>query len=63
MRRVQGRYAESDHACARLTALDTGPAGLYALACQAENDSLLGEFQRARDRIAGLLPAALILST
>lgn len=55
MRRVQGRYAESDHACARLTALDTGPAGLYALACQAENDSLLGEFQRARDRIAGLL--------
>ncbi len=55
VRRVQGRYAESDHDCARLAALKAGPAGLYARACQAENDGLQGEFQRARDSIAGLL--------
>jgi hypothetical protein len=55
VRRVQGRYADSDHACASLLALRDGPGAIYARACQAENDSLRGEFQQARDSVASLL--------
>ncbi len=55
VQRVQGRYAQSDLACAGLLAIDAGPSALYARACQAENDSLRGEFQRARDSVGGLL--------
>ena len=52
VRRVQGRYAESDRACAQLNALG---AVLYASACQAENEALRGEFDAARQRLARLL--------
>lgn len=52
VRRVQGRYADSDRACEGLLA--TG-ASLYARACQAENDSLRGEYERTRASIAALL--------
>ena len=55
VRRVQGRYADSDQACASLLAIRAGPSTIYARACQAENDSLRGEFQQARDSVAGLL--------
>lgn len=55
VRRVQGRYAESDLACAGLFAIGAGPSTVYAKACQAENDSLRGEFQRARESVGGLL--------
>jgi predicted Zn-dependent protease len=55
VRRVQGRYADSDQACAQLLAVNAGPSGLYARACQAENDSLRGEFERARNSVNGLL--------
>ena len=56
IRRVQGRYAESDRACAALT-----PAGatLYAQACQAENDGLRGQFDSARARFTQLLATRL----
>ncbi len=60
VRRVQGRYAESDLACAGLFAIGAGPSALYARACQAENDSLRGEFQRARDSVNGLLRSSLL---
>jgi len=52
IRRVQGRYAESDAACERLAALRVA---LHAAACQAENDALRGEFARARQTFDGLL--------
>ena len=55
VRRVQGRYAESDHACVRLLDVQAGPSDIYARACTAENDSLRGEFQRAHDNITALL--------
>lgn len=55
VRRVQGRYADSDQACAGLLAIRTEAAALYAGACLAENDSLRGDFQRARDSIGSLL--------
>jgi hypothetical protein len=55
VRRVQGRYSESDLACAGLLAIGAGPSAIYARACQAENDSLRGDFQRARDSVNGLL--------
>ncbi len=54
VRRVQGRYAESDRACAALAA--TG-AALYAHACQAENDGLRGDVDAARDSLRRLLAA------
>lgn len=57
VRRVQGRYAESDRACAGLLALGTEPTRLYAGACQAENDSLRGQFQQAHNRLKRLLDA------
>ena len=52
VRRVQGRYAESDRAC---TALAATGAALYAQACQAENDGLRGDFDAARARLRRLL--------
>ena len=52
IRRVQGRYAESDAACASLRSLD---AGLYGAACQAENDGLRGQFESARTALNNLL--------
>jgi hypothetical protein len=52
VRRVQGRYAESDAACASLKRLD---AGLYGAACQAENDGLRGQFEAARTALNSLL--------
>jgi hypothetical protein len=61
VRRVQGRYADSDRACAGLAgaqAAQPGQVGLYARACQAENDSLRGEFQASRDAITELLRSA-----
>lgn len=45
VRRVQGRYAESDAACAGVAAAG---AGLHAQACRAENDGLRGRFDAAR---------------
>ena len=55
VRRVQGRYADSDQACASLLAIRDGPSAIFARACQAENDSLRGEYQQARDSVTGLL--------
>jgi predicted Zn-dependent protease len=52
VRRVQGRYPESDRACAGLT---QAGAALYAQACQAENDGLRGQFDAARARFTQLL--------
>ena len=45
VRRVQGRYAESDAACARLAAAGTA---MHAAACRAENDALRGDVDAAR---------------
>jgi len=52
VRRVQGRYADSDRACTRLAVLG---AALYATACLAENEGLRGEFDPARQRLQRLL--------
>lgn len=54
VRRVQGRYADSDRACEGLAAAG---AALYASACQAENDSLRGRHDRARTALTALLTA------
>ena len=53
IRRVQGRYAESDQACHALAAIPT--AALYAQACAAENFGLRGDFAKARDQLRELL--------
>jgi hypothetical protein len=45
VRRVQGRYADSDAAC---RGLDSAGASLHAAACLAENDGLRGRFETAR---------------
>ena len=52
VRRVQGRYAQSDAGCAELERLG---AGLYAGACQAENDGLRGQFDTARTALKRLV--------
>jgi predicted Zn-dependent protease len=52
IRRVQGRYAESEAACERLAALRVA---LHAAACRAENEALRGAFARARQTFDGLL--------
>lgn len=52
--RVQGRYAESDAACARLA--DAGQP-LYARACAAENQALRGAVGAARGELEALLAA------
>jgi len=54
VRRVQGRYADSDRACA---ALARARAGFYAQACQAENAGLRGEVDAARRSLRALLAA------
>jgi len=54
VRRVQGRYVESSRACA---ALGSAGAWLYAQACLAENEGLLGHVQRARQALTVLLAA------
>jgi tetratricopeptide (TPR) repeat protein len=53
IRRVQGRYAESDKGCRALAAIPT--AALYAQACEAENQGLRGEFVKARESLRRLL--------
>ena len=53
IRRVQGRYAESDKGCRALAALPA--AALYARACDAENQGLRGEFAKAREMLRQLL--------
>ena len=53
IRRVQGRYAESDKACRALDGIAT--AALYAKACMAENQGLRGEFAATRTSIRELL--------
>jgi hypothetical protein len=52
IRRVQGRYADSDVAC---TAMQKLGADVYAQACRAENDSLRGNFDTARATLKTLL--------
>ena len=52
VRRVQGRYADSDAACSKLP---DAASALYASACAAENAALRGEFDAARASLAGLL--------
>ena len=51
VRRVQGRYAQSDAACDALVSL----VPLYAQACRAENQGLRGEFDGARDVLTQLV--------
>lgn len=51
VRRVQGRYAESDQSC---DALAAAGAVLHASACRAENDGLRGEFERAAHALMSL---------
>ena len=52
LHRVQGRYEESDAACARLSAAGQP---LYGGACTAENRALRGEFDAARRRLESLV--------
>ncbi|HEY4065864.1 MAG TPA: hypothetical protein VGM74_03135 [Burkholderiaceae bacterium] len=52
VRRVQGRYAESDAACAQVA---RAGARLHANACAAENAALRGDVARARIAFDGLL--------
>ena len=54
VRRVQGRYADSDQACGQLAQAN---AALYAGACTAENAALRGEFDAARASLAKLTAA------
>jgi len=51
VRRVQGRYAQSDAACDALLPL----IPLYAQACRAENQGLRGDFDGARDALTQLV--------
>jgi tetratricopeptide (TPR) repeat protein len=52
VRRVQGRYLESDAACAQV---GRAGAALHAAACAAENAAMRGDIDRARDTFARLL--------
>jgi hypothetical protein len=56
LRRVQGRYAESDAACRQLAATRAAPP--YARACLAENAGLQGRFAQARAAFEALLQEA-----
>ncbi len=58
IRRVQGRYADSDAACARLATLPGPTVAVYAVACRAENDALRGDAAKARAAFARLLADA-----
>ena len=53
IRRVQGRYADSDKACRAMA--NIAAAALYAQACAAENHGLRGEFGKTRAAIRQLL--------
>jgi tetratricopeptide (TPR) repeat protein len=55
IRRVQGRYAESDLACRALAGMTD--AALYAQACAAENAGLRGDFAQARAALRRLVAA------
>ena len=52
VRRVQGRYIESDAACAQVA---RAGAALHARACAAENAALRGDIARARTTFMSLL--------
>jgi tetratricopeptide (TPR) repeat protein len=52
VRRVQGRYVDSDAACKQVT---MAGAQLHGSACLAENAALRGNVERARATFAGLL--------
>ena len=52
VRRVQGRYAESDVACRQVT---TAGSAVHGSACLAENSALRGDVDRARATFSGLL--------
>ena len=52
VRRVQGRYAESDVACKQVA---RGGASVHGSACAAENAALRGDVARARAAFNGLL--------
>jgi hypothetical protein len=52
VRRVQGRYADSDAACKQVA---QAGAALHAQACMAENAALRGDVDRARAAFTGLL--------
>ncbi|MEO8057191.1 MAG: hypothetical protein ABI671_02620 [Burkholderiales bacterium] len=52
VRRVQGRYADSDAACKQVA---QAGAALHANACLAENAALRGDVERARTTFTGLL--------
>lgn len=54
IRRVQGRYAESDAACAQVS---RAGAALHGAACSAENRALRGDTERARTALQALLAA------
>lgn len=60
MHRVQGRYAQSDQACAALQQLRVQP---YAEACAAENQALRGATDAARSRLQTLLKNASVPAT
>lgn len=52
VRRVQGRYADSDAACKQVA---QAGAALHANACMAENAGLRGDVDRARAAFTGLM--------
>lgn len=60
LRRVQGRYSESDTACRGLQGLS---APIYANACLAENLALRGQTDLARRQLQALLASATQNST
>jgi hypothetical protein len=55
VRRVQGRYADSDAACKQVA---SAGSALHANACLAENAALRGDVDRARATLTGLLADA-----
>jgi uncharacterized protein (TIGR02996 family) len=52
VRRVQGRYADSDAACKQVA---SAGSALHASACLAENAALRGDVDRSRATLTGLL--------
>jgi predicted Zn-dependent protease len=60
VRRVQGRYADADAACAGLA---KAGAMLHARACQAEDDGLRGEVDAARTSLRALLATRIDVDT
>jgi len=60
VRRVQGRYADSDAACRHVV---SAGAGLHGRACLAENAALRGQFEPARVALNGLLETPRLAGT